>query len=76
MLKAITVTLTTHTNNNITIDKVSFEPQVRDMGTPNIGKHKRCMGVPWHSHGDDIFYGIGDLIGIGVKDFEEDTNGE
>lgn len=59
-----------------TIDKVSFEPQVRDMGPPNVGKHKRCLGVPLHSNGDDIFYGIGDLIGIGVKDFEENTNGK
>lgn len=59
-----------------TIDKVSFEPQVRDIGLPNVGKHKRCSGPPWHSYGDGIFYGIGDLIGIGVKDFEEDTNGE
>lgn len=57
-----------------TIDKVSFEPQVRDMGPPNVGKHKRCLGMPFG--GDDIFYGIGDLIGIGVRDFEEDTNEE
>jgi rubredoxin len=54
-----------------TIDKVSFEPQVRDMGPPNTVRHKKCSGIPWHSH-DDIFYGIGDLIGIGVKDFEEE----
>lgn len=52
-----------------TIDKVDFEPQVRDMGPPNVGKHKRCLGMPFG--GDDIFYGIGDLIGIGVRDFEE-----
>ncbi len=52
-----------------TIDKVGFEPQVRDMGPPNVGKHKRCLGMPLS--GDDIFYGIGDLIGIGVRDFEE-----
>lgn len=57
-----------------TIDKVSFEPQIRDMGPPNVGKHKRCLGMPFG--GDDIFYGIGDLIGIGVRDFEEDTNGK
>lgn len=57
-----------------TIDKVSFEPQIRDMGPPNVGKHKRCLGMPFG--GDDIFYGIGDLIGIGVRNFEEDTNGE
>jgi len=52
-----------------TIDKVDFEPQVRDMGPPNVSKHRRCLGLP--ISGDDIFYGIGDLIGIGVKDFEE-----
>jgi len=52
-----------------TIYKVDFEPQVRDMGPPNVSKHKRCLGLP--ISGDDIFYGIGDLIGIGVKDFEE-----
>ena len=56
-----------------TIDKVSFEPQVRDMGPPNVGKHKRCSGMSFYhmSDNNDIYYGIGDLIGIGVKDFEE-----
>lgn len=52
-----------------TIDKIGFEPQVRDMGPPNVGKHKRCLGMPFS--GDDIYYGIGDLIGIGARDFEE-----
>ena len=55
-----------------TIHKDCFESQVRDLGQPNVGKHKRCLGVPLHSNGDDIFYGIGDLIGIGVKDFKEE----
>ena len=57
-----------------TIDKVSFEPQVRDMGQPNVSIHKICCGMSFYhmSDNNDIYYGIGDLIGIGVKDFEEE----
>ena len=55
-----------------TVHKDCFESQVRDLGQPIVGKHKKCIGVPLHHMSDDIYYGIGDLIGIGVNDFEEE----
>ena len=52
-----------------TVHKDCFESQVRDIGQPNVGKHKRCVNM----RGNEIYYGIGDLIGIGVKDYYEEA---
>lgn len=56
------------------IDKSTFATELSQVKTPSASIHKRCVNG-FYANGEQ-YYGIGELIGIGVKDFEEDINGE
>lgn len=61
------------------IDKDTFAMELNQVKTPSVSIHKRCINAfhpkGFHPNGER-YYGIGELIGIGVIDFEENTNGE
>ena len=56
------------------IDKRVFLSELNQIKTPSVSIHKRCIND--FCANDEQYYGIGELIGVSVKDFEEDTNGE
>ena len=56
------------------IDKSTFAMELNQVKTPSVSIHKRC--VNGFCSNTEQYYGIGELIGISVKDFEEDTHGE
>lgn len=72
---------------SFTIDKSVFLMELNQVKTPSVSIHKRCLGG-FYSKGKQYeriggsgsntkqYYGIGELIGISVEDFEENKNGE
>ena len=54
------------------IDKRCFESATRDISNPSVGLHKKCIPAISEPLKEKLYYGIGDFIGFGVKDFESE----